>query len=126
MKTLAALVIAVAALALAGAAQAGCFATVGLNPLPLSSLQAGEPWTVTIRVLQHGRTPLAGAKPEVRIRNRTGAVTAFRAKPLARRGSYLATVVFPAAGRWTYRVFDGFVPNCAREHSFAAITVAAG
>ena len=30
---------------------------------------AGEPWVVTIRVLQHGRTPMPDAKPEVRIRN---------------------------------------------------------
>ena len=68
-------VVAAAALMLAGTAQprgagtTGCWATVGLSSLPKPGLQAGQPWVVTIRVLQHGRTPLAGAKPEVRIRN---------------------------------------------------------
>ena len=56
------------ALALAGVAQAGCMATVGLSSTPKAGLAAGTPWVVTIRVLQHGRTPMPDAKPEVRIR----------------------------------------------------------
>ena len=31
------------------------------------SLFAGVPWVVDLTVLQHGRTPLAGIRPEVRI-----------------------------------------------------------
>ena len=77
---------------------AGCWATVGLTPLPQPGLQAGEPWIVTIRVLQHGRTPLAGAKPEIRIRNGRQADRLQRQGTRARR-SYRARVVFPAAGR---------------------------
>ena len=61
---------ALAAVALAGVASAGCWATVGLSSTPTAGLAAGEPWVVTIRVLQHGRTPMPNARPEVRIRRR--------------------------------------------------------
>ena len=71
----------VAALAVTGAANAGCMATVGLSSLPKPGLQAGQPWVVTIRVLQHGRTPMRRtAKPEVRIRNAAGKLFVFKAK----------------------------------------------
>ena len=122
-------VLAAAALMLAGTAQprgagtTGCWATVGLSSLPKAGLQAGEPWVVTIRVLQHGRTPLAGAKPEVRIRNRAGKLTVYRARPLARVGSYRARVVFPTAGRWSLSVYDGFVPYCASVHTFKSVVI---
>ena len=100
-----------------GGRQAGCMATVGLSPMLKSGHAAGKPWVVTIRVLQHGRTPLAGAKPEVRIRNAAGRLFRFKATPLARVGSYRARVVFPAPGRYTLGVYDGFpVAECARAH----------
>ena len=114
---------AAAALAFTGTAQAGCWATVGLSSLPKPGLQAGQPWVVTIRVLQHGRTPLAGAKPEVRIRNKAGKLFRFRAAPTAKVGSYRARVVFPAAGRYTLAVYDGFVPYCAGVHTFKSILI---
>ena len=121
--------LAVVALTLAGAGQArhagsaGCWATVGLSSLPKPGLQAGEPWVVTIRVLQHGRTPLAGAKPEVRIRDRAGKLIVYRARALTRVGSYRARVVFPAAGRWSLSVYDGFVPHCASVHTFKSVVI---
>jgi hypothetical protein len=115
-----------AAIAIAGvaaqSAAAGCWATVGVTPRP-AGLQAGEKWRVTVRVLQHGYRPLAGAKPEVRISGE-GMKRVFRARPLAKRGSYAAVVVFPRAGIWRYTVYDGFVPNCAQEHTFAPFVVA--
>jgi hypothetical protein len=117
------------AVALTGAAQAGqagqtgCWATVGLSSLPKPGLQAGEPWVVTIRVLQHGRTPLAGAKPEVRIRNKAGKLIVYKARALARVGSYRARVVFPAAGRWSLSVYDGFLPYCASVHTFKSVLI---
>jgi len=126
MKRLVPLVAAVAALLSAGSAQAvpsGCWATVGLSSLP-TGLEAGRPWLVTVRVLQHGRTPLADAKPEIRIRKAAGKVTVFRGRPTAAVGSYGFRVVFPAAGRWTFTVYDGFVPNCAAEHTFKPVMVA--
>lgn len=115
----------VAALGLAGAARAGCMATVGLSSLPAPGLQAGKPWVVTIRVLQHGRRPMPDAKPEVRIRNAKGKLFVFRARPLARVGSYRARVVFPAAGRYTLGVYDGFpYGDCARVHTFKPVVIA--
>ena len=76
----------VSGLALAGVAQAGCMATVGLSSMPKPGLQAGKPWIVTIRVLQHGRTPMSDAKPEVRIRNAAGKLFTFKGKPTGDRG----------------------------------------
>lgn len=122
-KPLAAVAAAAAALAAAGAAQAGCMATVGLTPLP-KGIAAGEPWAATVRVLQHGRTPLADAKPVVRI-TRTGAKTiSVAARPTARAGVYRARVTFPAAGRYALAVYDGFPwKECARVHTFAPVVV---
>ncbi len=124
MKKLSILFALVVAVVIAPAATAGCWATVGVSPLPSPDLRAGERWAVTIRVLQHGVTPLAGAKPEVRISSAEGVEKAFRARPLVRRGSYRATVIFPTSGHWRYVVYDGFVPRCASEHPFAAVTIA--
>ncbi len=128
MKGLLALLMAAATAALlsaeiAPAAQTGCWATVGLSSLPKAGHQAGQPWLVTVRVLQHGRTPLADAKPEMRIR-KAGKVTTFRSRSTPAVGSYRFRVVFPSAGRWSFTVYDGFVPNCAQVHTFKAITIA--
>ena len=116
----------VAVLAVAGAAQAGCMATVGLSSLPKPGLAAGEPWIVTIRVLQHGRTPMSDARPEVRIRSSKGKLIRFRARPTGRVGSYRARVVFPAAGVYRLGVYDGFpVADCARVHTYKPVVIAA-
>ena len=116
----------VAALAVTGAANAGCMATVGLSSLPKPGLAAGKPWVVTIRVLQHGRTPMPDAKPEIRIRNAAGKLFAFKAKRTDRIGSYRARVVFPKAGRYSLGVYDGFpVAECARVHTFKSVVIAA-
>ena len=117
---------AVAGLALAGVAQAGCMATVGLSSMPKPGLAAGTPWVVTIRVLQHGRTPMPDAKPEIRIRNAAGKLFTFKARPTATVGSYRARVVFPKAGRYALRVYDGFpVSECARVHTFKSVLIVA-
>ena len=114
----------VAVFAVAGTAQAGCFATVGLSSTPKAGLTAGESWVVTIRVLQHGRTPMSDAKPEVRIRNAAGKLFVFKAKQTARIGSYRARVVFPKAGRYSLGVYDGFpVKECARVHTFKSVVI---
>ncbi len=117
---------AVAALAVAAAAQAGCMATVGLSSMPKPGLKAGEPWIVTVRVLQHGRRPMSDAKPEVRIRNAAGKLFVFKAARTKVVGSYRARVVFPKAGRYSLGVYDGF-PHaaCARVHTFKAVVIAA-
>jgi hypothetical protein len=120
----------VAGLALSAAAQAGCMATVGLSSMPKPGHAAGQPWVVTIRVLQHGQTPMPDAKPEVRIRNEAGKLLVFKAKPTKVVGSYRARVVFPAAGRYALRVYDGFPyeryqAKCARVHTFKSVLIAA-
>ena len=113
-----------AAFALPGAAQAGCMATVGLSSMPKAGHQAGQPWVVTIRVLQHGRTPMPDAKPEVRIRNAAGKLIRFKAKKTSVVGSYRARVVFPAAGLYKLGVYDGFpYAECARVHNFKSVLI---
>ena len=47
MKRLILVLAVVAALAIPGAAWAGCWATVGLSSLPKPGLQAGKPWVAT-------------------------------------------------------------------------------
>jgi hypothetical protein len=113
-------------LALAGAAQAGCMATVGLSSMPKAGHAAGKPWLVTIRVLQHGVRPMPDARPEVRIRNAAGKLFVFKATKTKVVGSYRARVVFPKAGRYALGVYDGFPGGaCARVHTFRAIVIAA-
>jgi hypothetical protein len=125
MKILLALAAAaVAMLALAAAAQAGCMATVGLSSMPKANHKAGQPWIVTIRVLQHGRTPMSDAKPEVRIRNAAGKLFVFKAAKTKVVGSYRARVVFPKAGRYSLGVYDGFpYAECARVHTFKPVVI---
>ena len=127
MKKLIVLVAAaVAGLTLTGVAYAGCMATVGLSSMPKPGLQAGEPWVVTIRVLQHGRRPMPDAKPEVRIRNAAGKLFVFKAQRTKVVGSYRARVVFPKAGRYSLGVYDGFpYSECARVHTFKPVVIAA-
>ena len=116
----------VAALGVTAAANAGCMATVGLSSLPKPGLQAGQPWVVTIRVLQHGRRPMPDAKPEVRIRNAAGRLFVFKARRTAVVGSYRARVVFPKAGRYSLGVYDGFpYTQCARVHTFKSVLIVA-
>ena len=126
MKKLLALVTtAVATLALAGVAQAGCMATVGLSS-PKAGQVAGTPWIVTVRVLQHGRTPIADAQPEVRIRRTGGKMIVFKGTATSRVGSYRFRVVFPRAGRYSLAVYDGFpVKECAAVHTFNPVVVVA-
>jgi hypothetical protein len=114
------------ALAVAGPALAGCWATVGLSPLP--NVASGETWTANVRVLQHGRTPMADAKPAVVIESAaSGESRTFPATLVNRaEGTYRAAVVFPAAGTWSVAVTDGFpVPECAQTHTFGSYSVAA-
>jgi hypothetical protein len=125
-KSLVLVALVAAALLVPSVAKAGCMATVGLSSLPKPGLAAGEPWIVTIRVLQHGRRPMSDAKPEVRIRNSKGKLIRFRAKPTKRVGSYRARVVFPAAGVYKLGVYDGFpFAECARVHTFKSVVIAA-
>ena len=110
------------ALAAAPAALGGGFATVGLSSTP-DGIAPGQPWKVDITVLQHGRTPLQGLTPKVRIHS-GGTTREFVAKPTGTPGVYRAEVVFPKAGRWDYEVLDGFINET--PHTFPAVEIGAG
>jgi len=111
-----------ALLLLPAAAGAGGMATVGLSSLP-DGTPAGRPWDVRLAILQHGRTPLSGVQPKVRVTSADGGSTrTFAARPTSRAGVYRARVVFPEPGRWTYVVDDGFT----QTHTFAAVRIGSG
>jgi hypothetical protein len=108
------------ALLVAPPALAGGWATVGLDSTP-AGVAAGDSWDVDITVLQHGRTPLSGITPIVRIRS-GGTTREFTATPTSAPGVYRAAVVFPTAGRWHYEVLDGFRSEV--PHTFAPVDIA--
>jgi len=121
------------ALVQAGAASAGCMATVGLAPPP-AGIAAGTTWTAELTVLQHGRNALPNtktARPELTVVNSgTGERSTFVARPTQNPEVFVAEVVFPAAGSWRYEVYDDFSSDgtqpvpCAQTHTFAAVAVA--
>jgi hypothetical protein len=114
---------AVALLAPAGAV-AGGWATAGLAPP--DDVAAGETWNARITVLQHGETPLEGVSPTVTIRN-GGTSKTFTATPTDEAGVYVANVVFPSNGKWTYEVYDGFTQyGGAKTHRFSAVDIGTG
>lgn len=113
-------VVAAVVLALPVGAQAGGWATLELSSTP-DGVSAGQKWVVDLKVLQHGRTPLADATPSVTIsRPGTGMSREFPAHETGQTGVYRATVVFPTAGNWKYAVDDGF----AQVHSYPAVRIA--
>jgi len=103
-------------------AGAGGWATAGLSSTP-EGVAPGQPWKVDITVLQHGRTPLEGLQPVVRIRS-GDATREFAAEPTRKTGVYRAEVVFPTAGRWDYEVLDGFINES--PHTFPAVEIGSG
>lgn len=107
------------ALVAAPAAGAGGFATVGLSSLPTGTA-AGETWTVDLTVRAHGRTPIDGIAPLVRIRG-DGQTREFAARPTGETGVYRADVVFPREGTWRYEVWDGFT----QTHTFTPVAIGA-
>jgi hypothetical protein len=124
MRRLTAVLVAtVTALAIAATAQAGCWATVGIEPLP-TGIAAGEMWAVDVEVRQHGRTPMTDATPAVVITSSEGAERRFPAQPTGEAGLYRAEVAFPAQGTWSVAVYDGFpVVECAQTHSFGGFAI---
>jgi len=120
------LTVALVALAAPASALAGGWATAGLSPP--EGVGAGDTWNADVKILQHGRTPLAGVSPTVTIRNvATGNEKTFTAKPTGEIGVYRAKVVFPTAGKYSYKVYDGFTQyGGAQTHSFGTFSVGAG
>ena len=117
----------------AGVASAGCNATVGLAPPP-AGIGPGTTWTAEMTVLQHGVRPLPNADtahPTLTIVNdETGARKTVTSQPTDDPAVFVADVVFPAAGTWSYEVYDDFTAledgtaaPCAQTHSFASVSV---
>ena len=120
---------AVAALALAGTASAGGWATAGVNPPPPDDgMSAGGSWEPRITIKQHGTTPLDNLDPAVIITNRdTGERKRFAATPTGNPGEYRAKVVFPSGGEWAVGVYDGFTAySGAKLHTFGTVGVTGG
>jgi hypothetical protein len=125
MRTLVLMLAAAAALAVAGTASAGGWATAGVSPPP-DDPTAGSGWDAKITILQHGQTPLMGVHPTISLIGKSGEKKTFAAKATDEPGVYLAKVKFPAAGSWTYEVYDGFTQyGGAQSHTFGAISVGA-
>jgi hypothetical protein len=117
--------LALVALAAPASALAGGWATAGLGP-PDGGIGPGDTWDARITILQHGMTPLAGVSPTVTIR-RGGTSKTFKATPTGKVGVYIAHVVFPSAGKWTYEVYDGFTQYGGQEtHQFPAVSIGGG
>jgi hypothetical protein len=114
-------VLAVLAVALPGAAAAGGWATVQLSSLPTDT-NAGDTWKAELLVLQHGRTPLEGVSPVIRIHGGGGVSDEFVARPTGEPGRYTADVVFPASGTWQWEIWDGF----SQTHTYAPVTIGDG
>jgi hypothetical protein len=119
LPLLLAIAIPLAAPAVAGA---GGFATAGLSSTP-DGVAPGKPWNVDITILQHGREPMVGLSPVVRISS-GDTVREFAAKPTGKSGVYRAEVIFPRAGRWDYVVLDGF--NNEMPHTFPSVRIGDG
>jgi hypothetical protein len=119
--------LALVALAVPASAFAGGWATAGLGP-PDDGIGAGDTWNAEVKVLQHGHTPLTGVHPTVTIRNAaTGQAKTFKANPTDEPGVYLAKVVFPSQGKWSYEVYDGFSQyGGAQTHKFSAVDIGTG
>lgn len=115
----------VLALAAAGSAQAGNWASIQMKSSPLAGVEVGKTWIATFSVLQHGLAtqPVDGVKPSVTIRSGAKART-FRAVPAGQSGVYRARVVFPSSGNWSYAVYDGFTwYGHAQTHEVGVIRV---
>jgi hypothetical protein len=116
--------LALVALAVPASAAAGGWATAGVAPPP-DDMGPGQTWDARITVLQHGNpeTPLMGVVPTLTIKNGSTSKT-FEAAATDESGVYIAHVVFPRTGEWSYSVNDGFTQyGSARTHTFAPVSI---
>jgi hypothetical protein len=62
--------------------------------------------------------------PTITLTGKGGDRTTFPAGPTGEPGVYLAKVKFPAAGSWSYEVYDGFTQyGNPQTHTFGAVQV---
>jgi hypothetical protein len=105
----------------AAPASAGGWATAQLAPP--EDIRAGDTWTATITILQHGVTPLDGVKPKLIVSDGKTVKIPVTARWTGKPGKYEAKVRIPHAGTWHYAVYDGFTQyGNAKVHGFPTFT----
>jgi hypothetical protein len=98
------LAFAVFALLLAAPAHAGAWA-VGTLDDASPVLAPGTPTAVGYTIRQHGRTPVDLEDTAIRMRSKiTGETVAFPGRSAGAVGHYVADVVVPSAGSWTWEL----------------------
>lgn len=104
-------------LALGGPALAGGWAVSTLDTLP-PEIHAGQTYTIGWTIRQHGQTPIdvesMGGSTEIQATTPDGTKTlSFRGRrDSGPTGHYVASVLFPTDGTWTWQVTQGpFAPQ---------------
>jgi hypothetical protein len=94
-----------------GAAHAGGWAVVALDPSPGVPVE-GQPFTVGFTILQHGVSPYTTPNAAVVVTDAAGRSERFAAKPDGAPGHHVAIVTFSAPGthRWAITP-DWFAPQ---------------
>lgn len=98
-------------LALGAPAIAGGWAATTLDDLP-PNMQAGTEYAIGYTIRQHGVTPVnvenMGGTTQIRITAPTGAKTlSYTGVQTGATGHYVAKVIFPYDGDWTWQVTQG-------------------
>ncbi|MDQ3823594.1 MAG: hypothetical protein M3321_10195, partial [Actinomycetota bacterium] len=102
MKRLAVIGVVLAAISAPATASAGGMAAWVLHG-PGKGLRAGDTWVAQLRVVGCRGVP-TGMVPTVTITNGEGQQVFFRGRKAGATGRYVANVVFPSAGKWSYSV----------------------
>ena len=88
--------------------RAGGWSVITVTELP-EFVRAGEPFTMTYAVRQHGVSPASGLHGRIEARLDKATVVLAPSVPAEKAGFYKATLTLPRAGRWTLNVNSGFV-----------------
>ena len=102
MRRLTLVAVVTAALAAPSAAFAGGMGAFALHG-PQQGIKAGDTWLVQLRVVACVGAPMSSV-PTVAITNGAGQRLTFRGQKATGTGRYVARVVFPSAGEWSYSV----------------------
>jgi hypothetical protein len=108
-----------------GAAHAGGWAIVALDPIPGTPVE-GQPFTVGFTILQHGVTPYTTANASIVVTDTSGRVEQFAATPVGAPGHHTAVVTFAKAGSYRWDVVpDWFAKQPLGDIEVTAANVAA-
>lgn len=100
-RAMAAVVATLAFLAAASVAFAGGWAQVTAQNVPVDP-PAGEEISITLKMLQHGQTPVSWpGLTVVATEKSSGAVVGAQAKASGPEGTYVVKLTLPTAGQWT-------------------------